>query len=151
MQIPDMEPSYLLFGTIFALENRLQTIGDRFFEEITVKQWFVLVVLGLFGEKAPTLTELAEEVGSSYQNVKQIALKLEKKGYVTLESDETDRRKCLVRPTRQWFELGERYDEPSTRFMERIFADIPENDIRCAVSVLQGMQRNSRAMGKDGT
>ena len=29
MQMPDMEPSYLLFGTIFALENRLQVLGDR--------------------------------------------------------------------------------------------------------------------------
>ena len=87
MQMPDMEPSYLLFGTVFALENRLQVLGDRLLEEITAKQWFVLVVLGLFGEKAPTSGELAEEVGSSYQNVKQIALKLEKKGYVTLESD----------------------------------------------------------------
>ena len=149
MQMPDMEPSYLLFGTIFALENRLQVLGDRLLKEITAKQWFGLVVLGLFGEKAPTLGELAEEVGSSYQNVKQIALKLEKKGYVTLESDKSDRRKCLVRPTRQWFELGEKYNAPSTRFMEQLFAGIPQEEIRRAVWVLQGLQHNSKTMGKD--
>ena len=30
MQMPDMEPSYLLFGTIFALENRLQVAWGPF-------------------------------------------------------------------------------------------------------------------------
>ena len=75
------DDEFLMFGLLFVLGNKLQVIGDSFYEEITSKQWFVLVMLGVLGDN-PTLNELSEGMGSSHQNVKQLLVKLQEKGYV---------------------------------------------------------------------
>ena len=48
MRIPDYDREHLLFGLLFAASVRLQATGDRFFEEITARQWFLLAVLESF-------------------------------------------------------------------------------------------------------
>lgn len=37
--INSMDKRFALFGYFFAMSNRLQTVGDRFYEEITCKQF----------------------------------------------------------------------------------------------------------------
>ena len=82
MLLQGMDTRYALFGTFFAFHNRLQATGDAFYQEITCKQFFLIICLELFGENAPTIRELAEVMGSSHQNVKQIADKLERSGFI---------------------------------------------------------------------
>ena len=89
MELKNYPAPYVLFGSLLAMGNRLQAAGDRFYDEITTKQWFVLAVLETFSAP-PTLGELARGVGSSHQNVKQLVLKLQQKGYVALAQDGRD-------------------------------------------------------------
>jgi len=49
-----MDAKYALFGLFFAFNNRLQTVGDMFYEEITCKQFFLLACMNLYTEEAPT-------------------------------------------------------------------------------------------------
>lgn len=51
-----------------------------------------IICINLCKDK-PTVNELADIMGSSHQNVKQILLKLEKKGFVYIAVDENDKRK----------------------------------------------------------
>lgn len=78
-----IESSYFLLGLLSAFENRFQAMADSTMKEISWKQFFVIICINLC-KKAPTVKELAEIMGSSHQNVKQILLKLEKKGFVIL-------------------------------------------------------------------
>ena len=48
-----------IFGALFVFANKLQLIGDRLDPNITMKQWLLVAVLSQFGEKAPTISELA--------------------------------------------------------------------------------------------
>ena len=68
MELKNYPAPYVLFGSLLAMGNRLQAAGDRFYDEITTKQWFVLAVLENFSAP-PTLGELARGVGSSHQDV----------------------------------------------------------------------------------
>lgn len=77
MQIEDR---VRIFGGLFLVSNRLETIGNEFLGELTTKQWFFLAVLFTFFTEPPTLSQLSQFMGSSHQNLKQIALKLEKRG-----------------------------------------------------------------------
>ena len=77
--------SYFLLGLLSAFENRFQAIADSTMKEISWKQFFAVICINMCKEK-PTVKELAEIMGSSHQNVKQILLKLEKKGFVRLVS-----------------------------------------------------------------
>jgi len=142
MQIPDYEEDYLLFGMLFVLGNKLQAIGDVFFDEISSKQWFMLVCLELLSSKSPTINELSEVMGSSHQNVKQIALKLEKSGFVKLEKDEEDRRKLRISMTDQCKNFGKKYEEKEKVFMQQLFSDIPKEDLSIVVKTLLKLEEN---------
>ena len=85
--INSMDKRFALFGYFFAMSNRLQTVGDRFYEEITCKQFFLMICLRLFENGAPTINELSEIMGCSHQNVKSIAGKLEEKGYLEIRPE----------------------------------------------------------------
>ena len=78
-----IESPYFLIGLISAFENRFQAMADKSMKEISWKQFFAVICIGMCKEK-PTLKELAEIMGSSHQNVKQILIKLEKKGFVRI-------------------------------------------------------------------
>lgn len=83
-----------IFAYIFKLSNTLQVYLDQTLIEdgLTSKQMFLMIVIDSFGEANPTFKEAAERSGSSYQNIKQIALKLQKQDYVTIISDSKDKR-----------------------------------------------------------
>ena len=89
-------PRMGLFGLLFSFMNRLQSVGDLFYEEITCKQFFLLACMNLYKDEPPTANELAETMGCSRQNVKQILDSLEKKGLLVLKQDENDRRKQRI-------------------------------------------------------
>jgi DNA-binding MarR family transcriptional regulator len=146
MKLPDYEDDYLLFGMLFVVSNRLQVIGDTFYEELTTKQWFTIVVLEVFGETYPTLNELADAMGSSHQNVKQLVLKLETKGYVTTFTDEQDRRKTRIKLTEKHLELKEKYQQNQQEFMGKLFERIDKDMLKSAVNVLVQLEKNILSM-----
>ncbi|MDF2537525.1 MAG: Transcriptional regulator, MarR family [Herbinix sp.] len=143
------ESKYILFAEIFMLSNRLQTIGDSFFKEISTKQWFVLLVLNVMNGYSPTLNELSEVVGSSHQNVKQLILKLEQKGYVKISKDEIDARRLRIKITPKSYEFSKAYEHKSTDFMEKLFAGLKKEDIDITIKVLQTMKEALKGMEKD--
>lgn len=132
---------YFLFGELNAFSNRLQAAGDQFFAEISWKQWFVLAGISLFASP-PTVGEVADLIGSSHQNVKQILLKLEAAGYVVLYTDESDKRKLRTRTTDKLRELDSGYQEKSRDFMESLYRGIREEDIAVTKKTILAMDRN---------
>lgn len=135
------DDEYLMFGLMFVLGNKLQVIGDSFYEEITSKQWFVLVMLNVL-EGTPTLSELSDSMGSSHQNVKQLVLKLQEKGYVQLFSDEVDRRKTRIRMTKACEELAQKYNEREGQFMKLLYQGIDKEKIKITIETLLQFETN---------
>jgi DNA-binding MarR family transcriptional regulator len=99
------------FGSIFVIVQHLARRADAELAEqgLTSRQWLLLAVLTRwFHGRSPSLSEAAERYGSSRQNVKQIALGLEARGFVRLVPDRSDGRTTRI-------ELTERvsvFDEP---------------------------------------
>ncbi len=137
-----MDARYALFGLLFAFQNRLQAVGDAFYEEITCKQFFLLACMQLFQEEAPTVQELAQLMGSSHQNVKQIVNKLERKGYVRVEEDPEDRRKLRIFFTDYAQRTAERYRKKEEEFMGRLFEGVPEEQAAQLFDGLSKMEEN---------
>ena len=72
-----------IFSSIFILQNRMQTAGEKLQTEISLKQWLLLVMTTCCPEPR-TLTNIGNLMGCSRQNIKKLALTLEKKGFVRL-------------------------------------------------------------------
>ena len=130
MELKNYPAPYVLFGALLAMGNRLQAAGDRFYDEITTKQWFVL----------------ARGVGSSHQNVKQLVLKLQQKGYVALAQDGRDARKNRVHRTPKCAELPEKYGARQQEFMRALYTGIRADEAEQAAGVLARMLENLEKM-----
>lgn len=141
-----MERKYFLFGLLNAFMNRLQVEGDLFFEEISWKQCFVLICTQMF-EQPPTIKELAQVMGSSHQNVKQMLLKLHNIGYVNLNVDEKDRRKQRIIITEKGMEFCQKYDKPSDEFMQCLYQDVEASDVLITIKTISTMENNLKKGG----
>jgi DNA-binding MarR family transcriptional regulator len=83
------------FGRAFVVVSHLARIADAQLAPLglTSRQWLLLAVLGRgFPGRAPSLSEAAAAYGSSRQNVKQIAVGLEARGFLRLVPDAADGR-----------------------------------------------------------
>ncbi|MEE1256618.1 MAG: MarR family transcriptional regulator [Lachnospiraceae bacterium] len=136
-----MEASFFLLGVLSAFDNRYQAKADSFFEDISWKQFFVIICINLC-KNPPTIKELAEITGSSHQNVKQILIKLEKKGYIQTLSDETDKRKQRIVLTEKTRTFCESHDEESEKIVHGIFAGIDPQEIAITIKTILQMEKN---------
>lgn len=140
--INSMDKRFALFGYFFAMSNRLQTVGDRFYEEITCKQFFLMICLRLFENGAPTINELSEIMGCSHQNVKSIAGKLEAKGYLEIRPDSDDARKLRIRLTNKADSLAKKYQKKEVDFIDMLFTGISDKQIEITFKTLEKMEEN---------
>ena len=118
-----IESSYFLLGLLSAFENRFQAMADSAIKEISWKQFFAIICINLC-KTPPTLKELAEIMGSSHQNVKQILLKLKKKNFINIIIDESDRRKQRIELTDYCKDYCNKNDEVSNQIMN-LYLQVP--------------------------
>ncbi len=144
VEFGDMPPQAFLLGLLSAFDNRYQAAADAFFKEITWKQFFAIICINLCKE-APTINELSDVMGSSHQNVKQILLRLEKKGFVSTVADERDKRKQRIVVTdaaRAFLQKNDNNGEQSRYMIGRIFDGISEKNLKTTIQTIMKMERN---------
>jgi len=126
-----LDKQKFIFGSIFLLANKLQVKGDSYFaeDEMTTKQWFLIVMVSQFGENPPMLTEVASMMGTTRQNVKQLALKLEEKGFLVIEKDAKDSRILRLKLTKKNQQFWENRDAKDSAFIQDLFKSMTNEEI----------------------
>lgn len=142
----DMAPEPFVLGLLSAFNNRLQASADNFFKEITWKQFFAIICVNLCKE-SPTLNELSEIMGSSHQNVKQILLKLEKKDFIKMIPDKSDKRKQRIALTEKCMDFMNNNSAQSDEIICRIFHDIDKDSLLTTIRTLLTMEKNISEIG----
>jgi MarR family transcriptional regulator, transcriptional regulator for hemolysin len=150
-KVEKMSNRQYLFGVIFIVANRVDTMLEREFKQfgITTKQWFLLTIIDNLFDKPPTIKEVAKEMGSSHQNVKQVALKLEKKGLLSLQKDKIDARVTRLKLTENSYDFLKKLREEGTEFTETLFKNIDKDELEVARIVMQKIQLNINEMDKN--
>lgn len=133
---------YALFGLFFAFHNRLQAVGDLFYDEISCKQFFLLACMNLYSNEAPTANELAKTMGCSRQNVKEILNSLEKKELIKLEVDENDKRKKRVYLTEKAHFMSEKYRQKEEDFLQSLYDGVSEKEIKDTYRTILKIENN---------
>lgn len=123
-----MDKRLLVFGYLFRVANRLQSKMDSQMEDLTAKQWVVVMALGFF-EEPPTLKQLAEACDTSHQNTKQLVMKLAQKGFVTIHNDEKDGRAMRIVASDQCEQWDKDNEQIATRFIDRMFSGMSMEEI----------------------
>lgn len=141
-----------IFGSLFLLANRLQTLGDTALQEITLKQWLLLVVILNMEKDQPSVTEVAEFMGSTRQNVRKMLEVLATKGYVVLGTNERDKRNLTVSLSPQTFQFFTQFDEKGTAFLEQFFYGMDdallESTRRTFETIFKNLERMEEQYGK---
>ena len=115
-----------IFSSIFVLQNRMQTAGEKLQTEISMKQWLLLAMTECCPEPR-TLTNVGNLMGCSRQNVKKLALALEKKGFVRLLSSSNN--SVLIELTEEVKRYAEEIGERHMRALSLLFSDFSEEEI----------------------
>ena len=148
INVKGINTSYYLLGLLSAFQNRFQAMADTQMKEISWKQFFLIICINMCKED-PSINELAEIVGSSHQNVKQLLIKLENKDFVEIYIDEMDKRKQRIRMTEYCKRFCEKNDIATVGIMEKMFAGITEEQLRITIETLMLIDKNMGKMGED--
>ena len=115
-----------IFSSIFILQNRMQTAGEKIQTRISMKQWLLLAMVKSCTEPR-TLTNVGILMGCSRQNVKKLAVALEKKGFIRLVggTNNTIQIELTEKAADYVMEIGERH----ATTLKLLFGDFSEEEI----------------------
>ncbi len=146
-QIPNQQ---FIFGSLFVLANRVDTLLERSLQKFNIssKQWFLSICVASLFDHDPSLKELAKESGSSHQNVKQVALKLQDKNLLHLYKDPKDARTTRVKLSEYSVEFWNKTDQDSSEFMNQLYKDITQEELESVRNVFNKLSKNLSEMEK---
>ncbi len=150
-KLEEMEDRQFIFGALLFSANRMDTLLERELKEfdVTSKQWMMSIIIDNLFDEAPTMKDVANEMGSSHQNVKQLALKLEQKGLLKMKKDEKDARVTRLNLTNESYQFWEKTQPKGTAFVEEVFANITNEELMEARNVINKIMGNLYRMEKE--
>jgi DNA-binding MarR family transcriptional regulator len=141
----NMNEKAFIFGGIFILANRLQLVGDKLDKNITVKQWLLLACISKYQDSSPALSDVAKQVGNSRQNVKKMALILEREGFLTLTKDQNDARILRITLTEKCATYFKEREDMELHFINELFSTMDDELIR---NLNQGIMKLSENLSR---
>lgn len=144
----DMTDTTYIFGALLVTANRLDTMLERELKRfgLTAKQWMLAVVVQNMFDSPPTIKQAAAAMGSSHQNVKQMALKLQGKGLLIMEKDSRDGRATRLRLAEGSEEFWDATRPRGEEFMSGVFQKIDSEDLSGTRKTLMQIQDNLSAV-----
>jgi len=137
-----------IFGMLFKVSNGLQVYLDRILsrDKLTAKQMFLMIVISTFGQEYPSLKQVALKSSSSYQNVKQLAIKLEKESYLEILIDDHDKRKRRLKLTDKAADYWQKRDSQDQEHMTNLFSGCSDEDLNACQKVICQLSENLEKM-----
>lgn len=136
-----LENIKVAFGALFFAANNLETLIDRYLSQynLTTKQFFLSLVLIQHKDEKPALTlgQVSKKMGTSRQNVKQLALKLEQQGFCKITSDKEDKRVLRLTITKKNTDFWNQLDVKNIELLNMIFHKI---DDKTLASLAKGLK-----------
>ncbi|MCL2422902.1 MAG: winged helix DNA-binding protein [Micrococcales bacterium] len=138
----DLATKSRVFAAIFILANRMQMLGDAIDPRVTTKQWGVLEAISNATRPDPTLSQIAQVVGTSRQNVKKLVVALENEHLVCLARDPHDARATRVTITDECRRHLRTRRATEHAFLGDLFDDVPPDVVHGLAEGLAGLLTN---------
>jgi DNA-binding MarR family transcriptional regulator len=138
------------FRLIVLVAQELRTLMDQLLrgDGLTTQQAALITVVDMLG--TPSLSQAAAALGSTHQNVRQLADVLVRKGFAEVSTDENDAR---VRRLRTTAKSRGYWEDRSAADQDRVltwFADLTPGEARMLFELLVKVERRARIeLGND--
>lgn len=135
-----------VFGEVFWLAQSWKNLLDALLqpEGLSAKQWMLLVCVESFAPQAPTLGQAAERYGASHQAAKQLALRLQRHGFLCLEPDTKDRRSLRLHLTEHHHDFWRRHAAAHHERFTGLFATLGTEQLQQTSATLDALLARSR-------
>lgn len=127
MELDTPTQKKLIFSELFILQNKIQTQFDKLLDEITSKQFIILMITNSF-PTPPSLTDISKHAGCSRQNIKKIVAVLETKGFVKLMQEEGSRA-IRIHLQKKFYDFYEQFIQISETGIDKLFYNVNEEQI----------------------
>ncbi|MCF8359277.1 MAG: hypothetical protein K9H26_10990 [Prolixibacteraceae bacterium] len=137
-----------VFGLILFIAQHWTVNGDAILNEkigITTKQWMLLIILTKhFETEHPTISQAAEAFGSSRQNLKQVALSLQRKGFLNIKQDKKDSRiqRIILTGRHDPYFEGEENEQWQRNFINSLFENFNTEEMEKLNSFVEKLKSN---------
>jgi DNA-binding MarR family transcriptional regulator len=133
-----------LFRLVLATAGRMRTALDRELAAsgITTQQAALLQCVQAQPE-APTMGTVAQAMSMTHQNVKQIALVLQRKGFLDIVVDEADRRARRLVLTAHHHRFWARRNPHDFSVVEGLSAGLDDAEVKALVELLAHLNRTA--------
>lgn len=147
MKRENLESAKQIFALTILLSRKWEVIVNRNYapDDLTVKQLMMLIVMTMF-ESDPTIKEVAHTLATSHQNVKAIALQLEKKGFIQLYKDPEDGRVRRIRVADGKEEYWKAREVKDNTLLEKMFEDVDMNALTPMLKALNQLDEKAKTL-----
>jgi DNA-binding MarR family transcriptional regulator len=125
------------YATLFSVSNKIQVCGDKVLERLTMRQLMTLIAIVHLPKGEASLNRIAEKMGTTKQNIKQLVSAMEKKGYVCIIPSETDKRACNVEISNEGKIVFEDCNTRGMKFLSELFRGFSETELENLWSMLK--------------
>jgi len=125
------------YATLFSISNKLQVYGDKRLEQMTTRQLMTLIAIAHLPKGGASLNAIARKMGTTKQNIKQLVVAMEKKGYVAVVPSETDKRAYSVEITDEGKIVFVECYNLGMAFFKELFRDFSEAELETLWAMLK--------------
>ncbi len=139
----EMEQYVLVF--IFLIQQRWGYIINKELAEdkITTKQWLMMIIIENAFDHDPSMQEVADALSTTHQNVKQLAVRLEARGFMKIERDPTNRRILRLRTTDECRKYWEKRSSEDTESIISLFKGLNDEEISSLFKIVMKLEKTS--------
>ncbi len=132
----EMEQYTMVF--LFIIQQRWNYyIGKKLAnDKITTKQWLMMIIIENAFNHDPSMQEVADAMSTTHQNVKQLAVRLETRGFIKIERDPENKRILRLKTTDESLKYWEERSPEDLKSIAAIFYGLNDDEMRSLFQVM---------------
>ena len=140
----DME-KYILIVLFLVQQRWSYVIGKELAtDEITTKQWLMMIIMANAFKTPPSMQEVADAMSTTHQNVKQLATRLEDRGFLKIERDPNNRRILRLKVTDDCHQFWEKRASKDIKTIDKHFEGLNDKEVRSLFEIMGKLEKISQ-------
>ncbi|WP_414469107.1 MarR family winged helix-turn-helix transcriptional regulator [Methanobacterium sp. ACI-7] len=140
-----LEMEKYILVVLFLIQQRWGYVINKDLSEdrITTKQWLMMIVIANAFNHAPSMQEVADALSITHQNVKQLAVRLEDRGFLKIERDPNNKRILRLKVTEECQQYWEKRSPEDIKSINALFEGLDNDEMKKFFDIMGKLEKIS--------